>query len=318
MPRNLVLIGATATGKTELALEVARKIKGEIISADSRQVYKFLSAGLAKPEGKWVKKKGGDFYEVERISYHLVDFLEPNLTFDAVSFAGQAEKIVSQIEHRNHIPVFVGGTGLYLQAFFIGFDKLPPANETIRQKLTAEVAKKGNELLHEKLKKIDPVSAIKIPAGNTQRLIRAMEVYRLTGKSISSFHTKKTNELPVNKALFVLLNWDKKLLHKRIETRTHNMLDDMVTETKKLPAKGYKSNCAALESLGYREILQYINGSLTKTQTLEKIIQLTKAYAKRQVTWFKRYKNVFTINITAPAQWQPEKLTDQIIKEWKK
>jgi tRNA dimethylallyltransferase len=312
--KPIVIMGASTTGKTYLALKLARKIKGEIISADSRQIYKYLCAGIAKPEGRWIR----NFYKVDGIDYHMVDFLDPDSTFDAASFCTHAEKLETEIKKRGSVAIFAGGTGLYLHSFFIGLDKLPPANETIRKKLTGETAKKGNAALYEKLKKVDPVSAAKIPAGNTQRLIRAIEVYQLTGKPISSFHTKKTNELPADKALFVLLDWDKKLLHKRIKTRTKKIFGGMVTETKNLIAKGYRPDCPALRSLGYSEILQYLGGSLTKTQALEKIIRLTKAYAKRQVTWFKRYKNVFLINITKPTEWRPKKLTDQIIKEWKK
>lgn len=313
MPKPIVIMGATATGKTEVSLEIARIIKGEIISADSRQVYKYLSAGLAKPKGKWV---GEDFYKVGKINYHLVDFLDPDLTFDAASFCTKAEKISAEIQKRNNVPIFAGGTGLYLHSFFIGLDKLPRADKNLRAKLTQEIKKLGSEKFHDKLKKIDPVSARKIPAGNTQRLIRAIEVYILTGKPISSFHTKKTKKLPAGRAFFVLLDCDKKLLHKRIETRTKKIFEGMVEETKNLLAMGYKPDCPALRSLGYSEILKYIEGSLTKSQVLEKISRLTKAYAKRQITWFKRYKNVFRIKINSPEK--PSILAEKIIEEWKK
>jgi tRNA dimethylallyltransferase len=312
----IVIMGATAVGKTELALVLARKTGGEIISADSRQIYKHLCFGTAKPKGKWIKKGGDNFYKVQGINYHLVDFLSPALTYDVFSFCKLASKTAEVIKKRNKIPIFTGGTGMYIQTLFLGLDILPPADKALREKLTGQITKCGNAAFYAKLKKIDPVSALKIPPGNAQRLIRAMEVYKLTGRPISGFHTKKSNELPAGTTFFVLLNWDKKLLHKRIEKRTQNIFSHMVVETKNLLKKGYKADCPAFRSLGYREILQYIDGSLTKLQALEEIIRLTKSYAKRQITWFKRYKNVFTVNIDSPKKWQSEKLAEKIIDEW--
>ncbi|HUT86106.1 MAG TPA: tRNA (adenosine(37)-N6)-dimethylallyltransferase MiaA [Elusimicrobiales bacterium] len=314
--KPIVIMGATATGKTELSLKIARKVKGEIISSDSRQVYKSLNAGLAKPNGKWNKEN--TLYVVDGINYHLTDILNPNLTYDASVFCKQTKKIIKEITARGNVAILAGGTGLYIQSYFVGMDKLPKANEKIRTKLTEEIKKKGNAALHKKLQKIDPVSAEKIPAQNTQRLIRALEIYKLTGRPISSFHTKKYDKLPSDKALFVLLKWDKKLLHKRIEQRTHKIFPDMITETNKLLASGYKPDCPALKSLGYREVLDFVRGKLTKTQAIEKIIGLTKAYAKRQTTWFKRYKNVFLVNVDIPEEWNTDALAEKIIQKWKK
>ena len=307
-------MGATAGGKTDIALSLARRIKGEIISVDSRQTFKLLQAGTAKPEGKWL----GGSYAAEGINYHLVDIIDADQTYSAAAFAAQAKKTQKEINSRNSAAIFAGGTGLYIHSFFIGLDELPPADKKIRAELTDSIKKDGNLAMHKKLQKIDPLSAKKIPPQNTQRLIRAMEIYQLTGKPISSFHTKNTANLPSDKALFVLLNWDKQLLHKRIEQRTQNIFNPMVEETKKLLALGYKSDCPALKSLGYKEILDFISGKITKPQAIEKIIKLTKAYAKRQVTWFKRYKNILSIDIENKAQWQIEKITEQIINEWKK
>jgi tRNA dimethylallyltransferase len=315
----IVIMGATASGKTEIALRLARMLKGEIVSVDSRQVYKFLQAGLAKPKGSWKKQKDGNFYKVSGINYHLVDTLNPNSTYDAGAFCKQAKKIAKEINLRNNTAIMAGGTGLYIQSYFIGLDKLPKADENIRKKITRRLKKTGNIALHKKLQKIDPVSAGKIPPQNTQRLIRAIEVYELTGRPISSFHTKSSiAALPSDKTLFVLLNWNKKLLHDRIKIRTENIFDDMVKETKNLLKLGYKPDCPALKSLGYREILDYINGRLTRFQTIEKIVKLTKAYAKRQATWFKRYKNVFTIDINDTKEWNPKILAEKIAKIWKR
>ena len=304
-------MGPTASGKTELALSLARKLHTEIISADSRQVYQFLTAGTAKPVGQWINGK----YLVEQSPYHLVDFLPPDQTFDASAFC-QAAQQLSQT-HPEKPFIFAGGTGLYIHSFFIGLDPLPPSDPLLRKELTAWAAKHGKQALHARLQEKDPLSAQQIPAGNIQRVMRALEITLLAKKPASvlrrgTFH----GEFPAEKALFVYLHWDKEILNARIQTRTQGLLDPMAEETRALLQKGFSENTPALKSLGYPQIIDWLQGRMTRLETFEKITTLTRQYAKRQRTWFNRYKNILRLDLNQPQDWKVEKLTDQIIQTY--
>lgn len=305
--KPIVLIGPTASGKTELALALARKLSGEIISADSRQVYTGLTVGTAKPEGHWDK----DAYRVEGVPYHLVDFLPPEQTFDAAAFCAKAHDLQEKSPQTPFI--FAGGTGMYLHAFFVGMDPLPPSNPALRAELTDYAARHGKEALHARLRQADPVSAASIPPGNIQRVMRALEISLITGRPASALKSGAFfKPFPDDKALLVYLNWDKEILNERIARRTQAMLEPMAAETRALLAAGAAPDCPALKSLGYPQILQWLNGEKTREETLEKITTLTRQYAKRQRTWFNRYQNALRLDLTCPKDFDTKKLAEKI------
>ena len=210
--------------------------------------------------------------------------------------------------------IFAGGTGMYLHALFIGIDKLPPANDALRTELAAFAEQNGRAALHARLNEIDPLSAAQIPPQNIHRVIRALEICQLTGRPASQVKSGAffQTQFPDDKVLFVYLNWDKELLNQRIAARTQAMLDPMVQETRALLARGFTPDCAGLKSLGYPEILQWINGLRTREETLEKIITRTRQYAKRQRTWFNRYKNILRLDFVRPQDFELNALVRRI------
>ncbi|WP_458401704.1 tRNA (adenosine(37)-N6)-dimethylallyltransferase MiaA [Candidatus Avelusimicrobium sp.] len=309
--KHIVIAGPTASGKTELALALARRLQTEIISADSRQVFRALTIGTAKPQGKWQNGK----YRVEDVAYHLVDFLEPTETFDVSSFCTRAQALTNTAPDKPFI--FAGGTGMYIHAHFVGLDPLPPSDPALRAELSAFAQKNGKEALHIRLAQLDPVSAQQIPPGNIQRVMRAVEISLLAGKAASSLKSGNFfGQFPSEKALLVYLNWEKDLLHKRIEERTQKMLEPMAQETQALLAAGAAEDCPGLKSLGYPQVLAWLKGEKTKAETLEKIITLTRQYAKRQRTWFNRYKNALRLDLSATQDFDVEKLTDRILNHY--
>lgn len=308
--KPIVLVGPTASGKTDLALHIAHQINAQIISADSRQIYQHLSVGTAKPQGHWEQGK----YLVEGVPYHLVDFLAPDKTFDAASFCMQAE----QLQQNTRQPlIFAGGTGMYLHSFFIGLDALPASQPQLRAELTAFAAEQGKEALHKRLAQIDPLSAQQIPPGNIQRVMRALEISLLAKKPASSLRTTSfLGEFPAEKGLLVYLNWDKELLNQRILERTQKMLEPMTAEAESLLQQGFAPDCPALKSLGYQQAIDWLQGRLSKEETLEKIVTLTRQYAKRQRTWFNRYKNALRIDLNHPQDFELSKLTASMLDAW--
>jgi len=255
----IIITGQTATGKTKLALDLAKKHNGELINFDSRQIYKYLTAGTSKPRGAWTAEKETAVYSVEGIACHLVDFLDPKHSYDAGKFISGAENALKSISAKGKLPIFAGGSGFYLQAFWNGLDPLPEGNPAIRTKLQYLAGTGGKEELHAKLAKVDPLAAQNIPAGNIQRVIRAIEVYELTGMPISQLWSRKFHGvLPTHKARFVVLDCNKALLHGRIKNRTHESFAEWTDETKNLLDKGYPQDCPGLKSLGYPQIIDFL------------------------------------------------------------
>lgn len=294
MTLPIVIAGPTASGKTELALGLASLLKTAVISADSRQVYKELTIGTAKPGGFWQD----GLYKVNGIPYYMVDFLDPDKTFNAGEFCKEAAKVKG---------IFCGGTGFYLDAFFFGLNELPK-DANIRKELSAL----SKAELHRRLKEVDPKSAAEIPEGNIQRVMRALEIFLITKKPASVLRDKSKERDFSKKAFFIYLNPDKEVLNKRIEERTNKIFDGMANEAEKLLKKGYVKETAALKSLGYPQAIEFLEGKIMRSQAIEKIIILTRQYAKRQRTWFNRYKGV--LEIKNPADWPPEKLASIYLK----
>ncbi len=306
--KPIVICGPTASGKTDLALEIARQTGGIIISADSRQVYKHLTAGTAKPQGTYQN----GLYTVESVPYLLVDFLDVTAQFNAGDFCKQATAIAKQYAGRQLI--FAGGTGMYLHAYFVGMDDLPPSTPQTRAALNELLQTHGKEGLHRALCEKDPVSAAQIPAGNIQRTMRALELCLLTGKPASTLKSGSFFKLPdTKKSHWVLLDWGKDALHARIEQRTEQIFDGMAQETQTLLTQGFCADTPALKTLGYPQALAYLQGTLTRTQAIQEITLKTRQYAKRQRTWFNRYTQAQRLPLNTPEDFDIKKLAQDVL-----
>lgn len=310
--KPIVLCGPTASGKTELALELARQTDGIILSADSRQVYNRLTVGTAKPAGTW--QNGA--YRVDGVPYHLVDFLDVTDTFNAGAFKARAGEIIQKNPGRQII--FAGGTGMYLHAFFVGMDELPQSTPQTREMLQKLLAERGKEGLHNALKEKDPASAAAIPAGNVQRTMRALELCLLTGKPASELKSGNFFKLPdENASQWVYLDWAKEALHARINLRTDQIFDGMAEEARTLLTEGYAEDVSALKSLGYPQAIAFLKGELARKDAVERVTTLTRQYAKRQRTWFNRYTNALRIALEHPADFDAKKIARDILSRGK-
>ena len=280
----IILSGPTAVGKTALSIELAKRVNGAIISADSMQVYKYMDIGSAKimPE------------EMDGVKHYLIDELSPEDEFNIVVFQQKAKAALAEIYANGQIPIVAGGTGFYIQALLYDIDfDAQDANEEYRAQLEKIAREQGNEVLHDKLKAIDPVSAEKIHANNVKRVIRALEFYHLTGKPISEHNeAEQQKESPYNFAYFVLTD-DRANLYNRIDIRVDIMLEKgLVEEVKKLKAMGYHRDMVSMQGLGYKEILDYLDGKCTLEEAVYILKRETRHFAKRQLTWFRRERDV--------------------------
>lgn len=284
----IILSGPTAVGKTALSIELAKRVNGAIISADSMQVYKHMDIGSAKimPE------------EMEGVKHYLIDELNPEDEFNIVVFQKKAKAALKEIYENGQIPIIAGGTGFYIQSLLydINFDN-QDCNEEFRVELEQIAKEQGNEVLHERLKKIDPVSAEKIHANNVKRVIRALEFYHLTGKPISEHNeTEQQKASPYNFAYFVLTD-DRVNLYKRIDMRVDIMLKNgLVEEVKRLKEMGYHRDMVSMQGLGYKEILDYLDGKCTLEEAIYILKRETRHFAKRQLTWFRRERDVIWLD----------------------
>jgi len=297
-----VIVGPTASGKTQLGLEFAGKYNGEIISIDSRQVYLQLTVGTAKPVGLWKKS----IYWVGDIPYHLVDFLNPTDSFSAAQFVHLAENAIGDIRARGKIPIFVGGTGFYFKALRDGLAPMPPADAAVREELRLLAEKEGRPYLHALLARTDPEAAQKIPFNNIHRVIRALEVYRLTGKPLTQWHAEHQSALkrkvPTHRFKLIGLDPGIQELTRRIEHRCAMMLKQgMIEETSAALKAGVPENSPGLSGLGYPRIVSYLKGTFSKAELLRYLIQDTRQYAKRQRTWFKTQLEVEWNTDVTPA-----------------
>lgn len=283
----IILTGPTAVGKTKLSIALAKAVNGEIISADSMQVYKHMDIGSAKimPE------------EMDGVRHYLVDELEPFEEFHVVRFQEMAKAAMKEIRSRGHIPILVGGTGFYIQAVVRDIDFTENEASPYRKELEQLAEEKGSTWLHEELKKADPESAKAIHENNVKRVIRALEFYKLTGKKISEHNEEqRERQSPYNFAYFVL-NDEREHLYRRIEQRIDQMLEaGLVEEVRKLKEMGCHQEMVSMKGLGYKEILDYLDGTCTLPEAVEILKRDTRHFAKRQITWFKREEDVIWFN----------------------
>ncbi len=280
----LILTGPTAVGKTNLSIQLAKAVNGEIISADSMQVYCRMDIGTAK-----IKPE-----EMCGVVHHLIDICEPTDDYNVVRFATEAKRLIREITERGHVPILVGGTGFYIQAVLYDIDFTETEEDTpYRAELTAFAEEHGAEALHEQLRLVDPESAEAIHANNVKRVIRALEYYMQTGAKISEHNEgQKGKESAYNSAYFVLTQ-DRALLYDRIEKRIDQMLSEgLVEEVKELLAEGCKPESVSMQGLGYKEIVPYLNGECTLEEAIYILKRDTRHFAKRQLTWFKREREV--------------------------
>lgn len=318
--KPIVIMGANASGKTSLSLFLAKVIGGEIFSFDSRQIYKHLRAGTSKPPGRWQKdERGEDVYLCENIPYRLVDFLDPNFAYDAAKYAQDFLKEYSKISKSDKIPIIVGGTGMYLNAIFNGLDPLPKSDREYRKELVEISNKRGKIAVYEILRQKDPVSAARIHPNNIQRVIRALEIYKILGRPASQqLSGNFMKDITIFPGLFVFLKWEKPTLKERIKKRTELEFDEWVRETENLISSGYPHDCPGLRSLGYCQVLDHIEGKITRKKSIDQIVSLSIDYAKRQNTWFSRYSRTLKIEFSTEKDFEIEKTADLIIANYVK
>ena len=284
----IILTGPTAVGKTELSVKLAKALQGEIISADSIQVYKYMDIGSAK-----VTKE-----EMEGVKHYLIDELMPDEEFNIFYFKEKAKEYVNEIYKNNHIPIVAGGTGFYIQSLLYDIEfKNEESNDQIRNELYQLYEKHGAAYIHNMLKEIDPESAAAIRENNVKRVIRAIEYYQLNGEKISTHNNREKQKNSPYKFKYYCLNMDRKLLYERINKRADIMVENgLVEEVKSLLNMGYSKNLVSMQGIGYKEIILYLEGNITLEEAVEMIKQETRRFAKRQLTWFRREKEVTFIN----------------------
>ena len=306
----IILTGPTAVGKTKASIGLAKAVDGEIISADSMQVYRHMDIGSAK-----IKPE-----EMEGIPHHLIDVLEPDDEFHVVKFQQLAKKAMREIWERGHIPIVTGGTGFYIQALLydIDFDE-NEKEDACRKELEAYAREHGAEALHEKLALVDPASAEMIHPNNIKRVIRALEFYEQTGKRISEHNEiQRQRESPYAFAYFVLTD-DRAHLYERINRRVDQMIEEgLVNEVQAFKDKGYTKQLVSMQGLGYKEILDYLDGNCTLEEAIYTIKRDTRHFAKRQLTWFKRERDVIWINKQSFG-YEAEQILDEMLSKlpWK-
>ncbi len=283
----IILTGPTAAGKTKLSIALAKAVGGEIISADSMQVYRHMDIGSAKISQE----------EMGGIPHYLVDVLEPFEAFHVVRFQQMAKAAMEEIRSRGHIPILVGGTGFYIQAIVGDVDFTDNETSPVRRELEQRAAEQGSCVLYEELKKVDPESAAIIHENNVKRVIRALEFYRLTGKKISKHNEEqKEKESPYNFAYFVL-NEERQKLYERIDRRVDEMIEaGLLREVTLLKEMGCKRGMVSMQGLGYKEILAYLDGECSFLEAVDILKRDTRHFAKRQLTWFRREKDVIWLN----------------------
>lgn len=284
----IVLTGPTAVGKTKLSIALAKAVNGEIISADSMQVYKYMDIGSAK-----IREE-----EMQGISHYLVDELLPEEEFHIVRFQQMAKAAMEEIYAKGKIPILVGGTGFYIQAVTRDIDFTEAEQDDgYRKELEALASEKGNEYLHRMLEKVDPKSAEEIHANNVKRVIRALEFYHQNHTPISSHNQEqKEHTSPYNLVYFVL-NAPRELLYERIDKRVDEMLEKgLVDEVRRLKEMGYHKGMVSMQGLGYKEILSYLEGEYPLEEAVRILKRDTRHFAKRQLTWFRREPEVTWVN----------------------
>ncbi|MDI6807595.1 MAG: tRNA (adenosine(37)-N6)-dimethylallyltransferase MiaA [Candidatus Eisenbacteria bacterium] len=282
----LLIVGATCSGKTEVSLHIAERLKGEIISADSRQIYKGFRIGTAQPDAD----------ERKRVRHHLVDFLDPTERYSAGRFMSDAREALSSITARGMKPIVVGGTGLYIEALVSGIFQEPARDEALRAALRKRAESEGLSFLHEELGRVDPDSARRIHVNDAKRITRALEIYYLTGRKLSELQILR--KPVVESSILIFLNRQKDDLQRRIRERVMGMISSgLVDEVRGLLDAGVPADAPAFESLGYGAAVDHLQGRISLSEMTERIEKETRNLAKRQLTWFKKMKDLTPVEV---------------------
>ena len=274
----LIIAGPTAVGKTTFSLKLAERLNAEIISADSRQVYRGIEIGTAKPEDE----------ELERVPHHFISELPLDEPFSAGQFADKANARIREILERNRTPLVVGGSTLYIQALQFGLADIPEVDPAVRKRMQRRLEREGKEALYRELQEVDPSSAEKADPTKTQRVLRALEVYHATGRPITYYHENQPT--PPFTFRTIVLDRDRKELHGRIERRVDRMLErGLLEEVRSLRNQGFSETTRALKTIGYREAFRHLRGEIDYEEMVRLLKRNTRRYAKRQLSWFRRF-----------------------------
>lgn len=284
----LILTGPTSVGKTALSIALAKRVGGEIISADSMQVYRHMDIGSAKIKAS----------EMQGVPHHMLDILEPSEPFHIMLFQKYAKQYIAEIQERGHLPILVGGTGFYIQSVLYDIDFTKETDDgAYREWLQRLGEEKGDAYLHEQLRAVDPKAAETIHQKNRKRVIRALEYHHLTGERISEHNETQHEKESAYQACYFVLNDVREQLYARIDERVEQMLrDGLVDEVRALMQRGCTREMTAMQGLGYKEIMDYLNGEISLERAIYLIKRDTRHFAKRQLTWFRREKDVIWIN----------------------
>ncbi len=304
--RVVVILGPTATGKSHCAIEVAKRFNGEIISGDSMLVYKEMNIGTAKPTAD----------ELQAVPHHLVDILPPDASFNVVDFVEQAKALIADINSRGKLPIIAGGTGLYIKALLedYAFNSVDEDTE-LRRSLEAEADTNGTEALHKRLAELDPEAAERIHPNNVRRVVRALES-ALRGDTISQ---QGAAESPYD-ALVFGLNMERSALYERINRRVDLMLEaGLEQEVRRLLEQGVSSECQSMQSIGYRQMVWYLNGSMSYEDAVDKLKQATRNFAKRQVTWYKKMPYINWLELEPEPDYTDvvERICEKLVQKYK-
>ena len=290
----LIIVGPTASGKSRLALCIAGMCQAEIVSADSRQIYKYMTIGTDKPSIEIQKQ----------VPHHCIDIAEPTVYFSAGEYAKMARPIVADILSRKKLPIVVGGSGLYIQCLVDGVFEENHRDPDIRDRLKKMAKSEGLKVLYQRLCAVDPEAAQRIHANDEKRIIRALEVYELTGKPISQIQKESTKPANFHPA-FWGLQWPRNLLYERINARVDHMIESgLVDEVRELQKSGFYRKHNAMDSVGYKEIFDYLDGLITLEEAVDLIKKNTRRFAKKQMTWFRRESRIQWIDVVEPADWK--------------
>ena len=286
-PKVIVICGPTASGKTSLSIELAKKINGEIISCDSMQIYKDMNIGTAKVTEE----------EMQGIQHYLIDFVSPDVRYSVANYKNDAEKAIETIIDKGKIPIIVGGTGLYLDSLIYGIE-YPEIkfDEKYREKLENEIEENGLEYLYSKAKEIDEQAMQKISINDRKRIIRVLEIYHATGKNKTEQEIEsRKKEVKYDYKIFAI-NMDREKLYERINIRVDKMIENGLIEEVEDLQKKYNHFPTAMQGLGYKEVVEYLQNQITRDEMIEKIKQESRRYAKRQLTWFRKNKQTIWLD----------------------
>jgi tRNA dimethylallyltransferase len=286
----LVLVGPTAVGKTKMSLSIAHQFNCEIISGDSMQIYRYMDIGTAKlPER-----------QREGIPHHMIDIVDPDEPFSAADFQQMANTLIADIHRRGRLPFVVGGTGLYVEALCYGFEFTPSAggDAAFREEMKEYAARNGAQALHDRLREVDPQTAERLHPNDQRRIIRALEIFRISGRPMSDWLARQAKVSPYRLCL-IGLSMERELLYRRIEQRVDEMIrEGLVDEVQRLLDLGYSADLTSMQGLGYKEIVGYLRGEYSLEEAVQLLKRNTRRFAKRQLSWFRHMKEIQWVDVT--------------------